>query len=167
MIWYDMVNVGVYMTCSFKVSDIMLALWTCWVGLRWCHGSLFILGYFFLLSESYILHIYCYLWHANMLLGIASKRRAVFNMCSICRQGLEEQRNFWNIKKLLVESAGNAQVQVIWDSYRSHDGCDFTVHRGYDTICHPGLTRTPIHPLVGFVIHEQMWHLGKLLLAGC
>lgn len=72
---------------------------------------------------------------------------------------------FGNIRKLLVEKCrkGNAQVQAIWDSYRSHDGCDLTVHRGNDTICHPGLTQTTIHPLVGFVIHERMWFLGKLL----
>lgn len=33
----------------------------------------------------------------------ASKHRAVFNVCSICSQGLEEQKNFWNIRKLPVE----------------------------------------------------------------
>lgn len=57
----------------------------------------------FSFSQSHAVHIYCYLWHANVLSGIASKHRPVFNMCPICRQGLEEQRNFWNIKKLLVE----------------------------------------------------------------
>lgn len=66
-------------------------------------------------------------------------QRVNCNVCCICRQGLEEQRNFW--KSCWWKTAGNAQVQVIWDSYRSHDGCDFTVHGGNDTICHPGLTR--------------------------
>lgn len=93
------------MTCSFKVRNIMLALWTCWVGLRWCHGSLFILGFFFSFSQSCI---------ANLLLSVACKcafwncnafmQHLVFNVCSICRQGLEEQRNFFgNIRKLPVE----------------------------------------------------------------
>jgi len=84
----------------------MLALWTCWVGLRWCHGSLFILGIFFFPSQSRVMHCkftvirgmqMCF-WELQCI-HAASKHRAVFNVCSICRQGLEELRSFWNIRK--------------------------------------------------------------------
>lgn len=93
----------------FQGWNIMLALWTCWVGLGWCHGSLFILGYFF--PSLKVMHctftVICGMqmcfWNLQCIRA-ASKPRAVFNVCCICRQGLEEQRNFWNIKELLVEN---------------------------------------------------------------
>ncbi len=40
----------------------------------------------------------------TVICGMQMWTRAVFNVCCICRQGLEEQRSFGNIKKLLPET---------------------------------------------------------------
>lgn len=149
----------------FHSWNIMLALWTCWVGLGWCHGSLFILGYFF--PSLIVMHctftVICVMqmcfWNLQCIRA-ASKSRAVSNVCWFVDRAWKNRGIFGISKNCWWKAAGNAQVQVIWDSHRSHDGCDCTVHGGSDTIYHPGLTQTQIHPLVGF------GHLGKLLLAG-
>jgi len=63
-------------------------------------------GNFFFPSQSRVMHCkftvirgmqMCF-WELQCI-HAASKHRAVFNVCSICRQGLEELRSFWNIRK--------------------------------------------------------------------